>query len=52
MCWRGDDRYFEAVLVDDSPPNSSLKGEVKSMSEEEIVEGAAWGGDSFLGQTL
>jgi len=26
MCWRGSDRYFEAVLVDESPPSSVVNG--------------------------
>ena len=35
MCWLGSYRYFEAVLVDESSPNSVVNREVQSIPEEE-----------------
>ncbi len=40
MCWRGSDRYFEAVRADKSSPNSVVNGEVQSIPKVYILGGA------------
>ncbi len=50
MCWRGNDRYFEAVPVDDTTPNSGVNGEVQSIPEEEMVGELQGEGIHFWGR--